>query len=577
MPSSLVGKMNKKMDDQNEDNDDSFCDCVRYIFFIIMFTVMCMCGRTYNDHNFWISNQFMYSIEEGTYPDIIEQSRLFQDLNEVEDIYIYFQTMAMPLLYVDKSYNNRTLPDARKNFVLGQNKLLGGVRLTLIRSNIVECIFDGIPSQFGPCYAKYSTATTNKSDYHVGGHTMPYLTQSEAHSEPFSGRFMTYEGDGNIFDLSADPTTAYRQLEELWYGGLIKRDARVLFVDFVTLNPNLNLHTVGRLCFELPVDGGVISYSQIKTWRFWKYLGTRGRTLFAAEIIVTLMVVYYTWEELSEIYIEGFKIYRQSAWNLVDWLNLVFFYMTIFWRVSVVLSDNPSMTNVDEFESYRAFVYSYSMEAYFNMVNGLLLYFKLFKYLNASRKMRLLFNLFYKTAGDMFTFIVILCVFYLAYGLGGYLVFSSDVSDFRQLNTALLNLFRYTVTDMDYEALKQSSVVAASIYYVSWTLLILLVLVNVIVAILSDGFEKVQEENRAAPEEKFIFTRFIPHAIRNKMFSHMDTNKDGFLSAEEFANAHSITVEEAQAIIDKYDANNDGKMDIEEFNQYYLHTKLDDK
>jgi len=174
----------------------------------------------------------------------------------------------------------------------------------------------------------------------------------------------------------------------------------------------------------------------------------------------------------------------------------------------------------------------------------------------------------------MFTFVVILCVFYLAYGLGGYLVFSSDVSDFRELSTALLNLFRYTVTDMDYEALKQSNVTTASFYYVSWTLVILLVLVNVIVAILSDGFEKVQEENRAAPDEKFIFTKFIPHSIRQMLFHKMDLNKDGFLTAEEFAHAHGIKVEEATAIIDKYDNNNDGKMDIDEFSSYYMHTKL---
>jgi len=235
------------------------------------------------------------------------------------------------------------------------------------------------------------------------------------------------------------------------------------------------------------------------------------------------------------------------------------------------------MTNLDTYESYRSFVWSFAMEAYFNMVNGILLYFKLFKFLNASRKMRLLFNLFYKTAADMFTFIIILCVFYLAYGLGGYLIFSSDVSDFRELHTALLNLFRYTVTDMDYDALRQSSVVAASIYYVSWTLLILLVLVNVIVAILSDGFEKVQEENRKAPDERFIFTRFIPAAMRSMVFNYMDSNKDGFLTAEEFANAHGIEKKEAENIIAKYDANGDGVLDAEEFNQYCAHTKLGGK
>jgi len=426
---------------------------------------------------------------------------------------------------------------------------------------------------FFPCYSAYSAGNTNKSNYWVDDYELPYLSAEEANSVPFSGRYMKYEGDGNIYDLNPDPTTAYTELHELWYGGLIKRDARVLFFDFVTLNPNLNLHTVGRLCFELPVDGGVITYSEIKTWRFWRYLGSRGKMLFAAELIVTVMVVFYTWQELGEIYTEGFASYKNSRWNIVDWINLVFFYTTIFWRIRVVFSDIPSLVNVDSYESYRCYVNVFSQEAYFNMVNGILLYFKLFKYLNASTKMRLLFNLFYKTAADMFTFIIILCVFYLAYGLGGYLVFSSDVSDFRQLHVALLNLFRYTVTDMDYEALKQSSVSAGTIYYVSWTLVILLVMVNVIVAILTDGYGEVQEENANAPDEKMIFTKFLPGPLRKFLFHAMDTNNDGYVDEFELAKSHGIDEDEARMIIQRYDSDHDGKMDMEEFNRYYLHTK----
>merc|ERR1719184_349141 len=582
--SSIAGRLSGRIDQANikldyqDPSDDSFYDCVRYFFFLIIFTVMCMCGRTFGDHNYWIATQFHNSIQGGTYSNSIGQGNLFQDMTDIGDIYSFFDQIAMPLLYVDQSYNEEMLNSTKFNFALGQNKLLGGVRLTLIRSVEVDCIFDGIPEEFSPCYSEYSPSNTNTSDYIVNDtYRLPYYTASEAESHSFSAKYMTYKGDGNVYDLPPDPEEAKRQLREMWFGGLVDRDSRVLFFDFVTLNPNLNLHTVGRLCFELPTDGGVIAYSQIKTWRFWKYLGDRGRTLFAVEIIVTMMVVYYTWEELYEIYTQGFKNYRKSAWNAVDWANLFFFYLTIFWRVSVVLSDTPSMTGLETYESYRNYVWSFSMEAYFNMVNGILLYFKLFKFLNASRKMRLLFNLFYKTAADMFTFIIILCVFYLAYGLGGYLIFSSDVSDFRELQTALLALFRYTVTDMDYEALRQSSVVAASIYYVSWTLLILLVLVNVIVAILSDGFEKVQEENKEAPDEKFTFTKFIPHPIRQMIFHHMDSNNDGYLSAEEFALAHGIDEKEAKEIIQKYDTDGDGRLDEQEFSSYYSHSKLGQK
>jgi len=565
-----LARAKRKLEDPNsKDEDGGVCECFRYFFFLIVFTLMCTNGRTLDAHNFWISNQFRYSLEEGTYADIIGQSRFFKELNEVQDIYLYLNQMAMPLLYVNKTYYGDSLTKAEKNFALGQNKLLGGVRLTVIRVEAVDCEFEGLPDDFVPCYPKYSTSNTNESNYWVGDKEFTFMTSSEAQSEVFYGRFMSYQGNGNVYDLDSDPTTAYKELEELFEDGLIDRDARVLFFDFVTLNANLNLHTVGRLCFELPADGGVVTYSEIKTWRFWRYLTKRGKVLFAMEIIVTIMVVFYTWEELSEIYVEGFYQYRKQFWNLLDWVNLLFFYTTIFWRIKVELSSQPSMTNLYEYESYRTYVWIFSYEAYFNMVNAFLLYFKLFKYLNVSSNVRVLFTVFKKTASDMLVFVVILCVIFLAYGIGGFLVFSSDVSDYRTFSFSIINLFRYTVTEMDYEGLKQSNVTAGTIYYMTWTLLMLLILVNVFIAILSDGFSEAQEEKNQDESVLPMILKSIPRPLQKILFGMLDENNDGFLDKKEIARAEGIKEDEAAKIIEKFDKNNDGKVDEEEFNAFY--------
>lgn len=569
---SLLRAKAKLEDPNSKAEDGGVCECFRYFFFLIVFTTMCTSGRTLNAHNYWISNQFRYSLEESTYADVISQSKLVRDLNEVQDIRLYLEQIVMPLLYVNVSHTGESLTPSEKNFVLAQNKLLGGVRLTVIRVNEVPCEFKGLPHNFAPCYSGYSSGATNQSTYFVGEKEMPYLTADQAKSETFYGRFMSYGGDGNVYDLSSYHDVAWTQLEELFEDGLIGRDARVLFVDFVTLNANLNLHTVGRLCFELPADGGVVTYSEIKTWRFWRYLTARGERLFAMEIIVTMMVVFYTWEELSEIYKEGFFEYRKDIWNLVDWVNLLFFYTTIFWRIRVELSSHPSMTNLYEYESYRTYVWIFSMEAYFNMVNAFLLYFKLFKYLNVSRNVRVLFMTFKKTASDMVVFVIILIVIFLAFGIGGFLVFSSNVSDYRTFSFSIINLFRYTVTEMDYEALNQANVTAGTIYYMTWTLLMLLILVNVFIAIISDGFADAQEEKTQSQEESvlpLLFIRSMPNKLRKMLFDMIDVDKDGLLDKSEIAKSQGITEEEAAKQIDRFDADRDGKLDEEEFDNFY--------
>lgn len=569
---SLLRAKAKLEDPNSKAEDGGVCECFRYFFFLIVFTTMCTSGRTLNAHNYWISNQFRYSLEESTYADVMSQSKLFQDLNEVQDIPLYLEQVVMGLLYVNASHTGETLTLAEKNFVLAHNKLLGGVRITVIRVNEVPCEFQGLPDDFTPCYSGYSSGATNKSTYFVGDKEMLYLTEEEAQSETFYGRFMSYGGDGNVYDLSANYDVAWREFHELFQDGLIRRDARVLFFDFVTLNANLNLHTVGRLCFELPADGGVVTYSEIKTWRFWRYLTDRGKRLFAMEIIVTMMVVFYTWEELSEIYKEGFYEYRKDFWNLVDWVNLLFFYTTIFWRIKVELSSHPSMTNLYSYESYRTYVWIFSMEAYFNMVNAFLLYFKLFKYLNVSRNVRVLFMMFKKTASDMLVFVIILIVIFLAFGIGGFLVFSSNVSDYRTFSFSIINLFRYTVTEMDYDALNQANVTAGTIYYMTWTLLMLLILVNVFIAILSDGFAEAQEEKEQSNEESvlpFLFIKSMPNVFRKMLFDMIDVNKDGLLDKSEIAKNEGITEEEAANQIKEFDKDNDGKLDEAEFDNFY--------
>jgi len=250
----------------------------------------------------------------------------------------------------------------------------------------------------------------------------------------------------------------------------------------------------------------------------------------------------------------------------------LFFYVTIFWRVKVELSTRPSMTNLYVYESYRSYVWIFSMEAYFNMVNGFLLYFKLFKYLNVSRNVRVLFQMFAKTASDMLVFLVILCVFFLAYGIAGFLVFSSDVSDYRTFEFAIMNLFRYTVTEMNYDALKQSNVTAGTIFWITWTLLMILILVNVFIAILSDGFAEAQEEKREAEEESVLplmFMRSIPGPFRKILFGLIDENKDGYIDKKEMAKAYGVSEEQGAKIIADADTNKDGKLDEEEFDRFY--------
>jgi len=172
----------------------------------------------------------------------------------------------------------------------------------------------------------------------------------------------------------------------------------------------------------------------------------------------------------------------------------------------------------------------------------------------------------------MLVFVIILIVIFLAFGIGGFLVFSSNVSDYRTFSFSIINLFRYTVTEMDYDALNQANVTAGTIYYMTWTLLMLLILVNVFIAILSDGFAEAQEEKTQSQEESvlpLLFMKSMPNVIRKMVFDMIDDDKDGYLDKSEIAKNQGITEAEAARQIEAFDKDNDGKLSVKEFDKFY--------
>jgi len=81
------------------------------------------------------------------------------------------------------------------------------------------------------------------------------------------------------------------------------------------------------------------------------------------------------------------------------------------------------------------------------MVNGFLLYTKLFKYMRFSKRVRFLFAMFEKSAADLLIFGIAMLVFLLTFALPGFLLFCSDVNDFRDFGKSFTNLIRFTVSE----------------------------------------------------------------------------------------------------------------------------------
>ena len=212
-------------------------------------------------------------------------------------------------------------------------------------------------------------------------------------------------------------------------------------------------------------------------------------------------------------------------------------------------------------------------------MNGFLLYFKLFKFLTVNRRMGFFFRLFANASTDLLIFLVILFVFFFAFGTLGYIIFSSDVDAYRSFPTALRNMIRFAVTPMDYDALTESSLLSGGVYYFVWSLLMLLILSNVFIAILAQAYTEIVEEFAVDDEDDNPF-EFLTNAKKSlsnllsinlkgktaaEQFKTIDANPDGKITGDELAKATGLDRETAAKLIKEYDANGDGELDLKEF------------
>ena len=269
--------------------------------------------------------------------------------------------------------------------------------------------------------------------------------------------------------------------------------------------------------------------------------------------------------------------YFENRWNILDILNLIFFWITIGLRFyEMNYHKKINLYSTDSFVSLRYEQYLFLLESQLQMVNGFLLWIKMFKYFTFSKRIRFLFAMFERTATDLFIFVIVLFIFILAFATTAFLSFSSDVEDFRSLNSSILNLVRYTVTDMDVELLSNSSLIIGPIFFVFWSLLMILILANVFIAILSDAYNAINTEQK---DEKFNISKtlsktykdFITSIKQNisikSTFSEIDKNNDGQVNAIELQKTTGLKQKDAQTVINMFDTNNDGNLNKQEMNE----------
>ena len=552
-----------------------------YLCLLITFVIICVCGRTVGEYNYYSANGVSKQLLEQDFADdslITQGEKNFDAVSMTDEIWIYLEQILVPVLF-------------NKDTVAGHNILLGGLRFRQLRVKREDCLHK--QNLFLDCYPKWSSNNEDKTSFTILEKTYKWTTTLQNHEQNnWYGTVDQYPGSGFVIDFSKNKTEILESISIFKNSDFINKQTRILFIDTALYNPNLDVHTLIRLSFELPHTGGIQPHSEIKTWRLNRYGGTRGNIVFVFEIILLVLISIITCKEIYNIisywnipenknssyicrFFKCFKFYfGDNRFNIIDLINLAFFWTTINLRIYEVHYDTSiDMYSITKYVSLRHIQYLFQLETQIQMVNGFLLWIKMFKYLTFSKRIRFLFNMFQNTATDLIIFMIVLFIFILAFATTAFLSFSSDVEEFRSLNSSILNLVRYSVTDMDLEKLSDSSLVVGPIFFVLWSILMILILANVFIAIMCDAYNAV---NNTHKDEEFGINFGLKTIMKkfqnfgtffNTSFSSIDKNNDGIVNHKELAKCTGLNQKDAQLVINTFDKNKDNCLDKHEMAQ----------
>lgn len=477
-------------------------------------------------------------------------------------------------------YNGEANPDM--NYVLYENKLLGVPRFRQVRVRNDSCtVHPDFADEIKQCYAAYSPEAEDNTTYGPASSPWKYQTEKQLNGMSYTGKVAQYGGGGFVVYLNRTSSQYAALAQSLQDNLWIDRATRAVFLDFTLYNANVNLFSIIKLVSEFPPTGGMITSYVLFTTKLNKYDRNSDYVVLVCEIIFIMFTLYYIVEEALEFKSLGLKKYFKDIWNWLDTIIIMmsvlavvfnlYSYMEVTDTLEGLLMDPSAFPN---FEFIRL-----SQDTYETAIAALVFFvwMKIFKYISFNKTMMQLSTTMSRCKNDLLGFGVMFFIIFLAFTQLAYLLFGTQIDDFKNFPYAMLALFRILLGDFDFGQLEAAQRVLGPIFFIAYMFFVFFVLLNMFLAIIGDTYSEVKAEtaNEKSALEMSEFFKKKYSDMLGKMRTKRDKlvaienalGKTGAFNMEQFKihlKEQGYTDSEVDAVVAKYDINGDRELSEEE-------------
>lgn len=535
-------------------------EIVLYIVFMFFFTIATT-GGLFDTSNYIFGNVLKESLTGVEMQEQYSPSfaKTFNDVATVEEWYQWMESALLHTVYTPNTFDADPgyafqNGSSRLGYFAGPGKFLGPIRISQLRSRAFNCdnrikgvltanfSFRCFGSKDYMDFGKFTQKTELKADFAnftvalnrtagaidgMQGFTYDGLTirsgeDGDLHAVPIEKGYVqksrdAYKSDyrtkrGNTYPVPAYgivmPTdigyiSAEKIILSLRESRYVDLHTRAIFVDMSVYNPMLDRMVYARLVGEMTPAGGVMPDSEFRVVQLWKMVGRiEDYFLIGNEGIVALFYFYYFTKMLPKL----FPKYRfswsffKSFLNCAQFMNIVFFMCASFMvYYADTLFPKDFDVNGDRFIEMWPSVRFRADATKIAGINVFLNWFKFISILSYDPNFGLINNTLARSAEGVVGFAVVFFIIFVGFAQAHCLMFVGRLENFRTVWESMFCLMRSLLGDFDFKELEDAHFVMGPVFFLIFVGLAVFVVLNMLIAIISDAYETCREEMKDYP------------------------------------------------------------------------------
>uniref|UniRef100_A0A6T8KEF1 Uncharacterized protein n=2 Tax=Hemiselmis andersenii TaxID=464988 RepID=A0A6T8KEF1_HEMAN len=482
---------------------------MRYVVFIALYLTVVVTQR-----NAW-SAQSMYSAIEGymlgAYRDTTSLELLtFEDLTTTGELWDWLEKDFVGLLYVEQQTNYDPYPLWQDHTFMRFNRVTTGFRIAQRRSKRENCNLGNkkwdtfVP--FGSCHARtYGESlfgAVDKEPFFSADAKTEYSYETVEVGLPGSGSFDV--GYFQYFDLNQ--TFAKEKLQELKRQRWLNEGTQWCRIEAVVYNPNLGAFGVLQFVMDFDNSGFFKTRFNKEIINAANYANYVDAARAALEFMVVLLWGTYVLGVTTSAIVLA-KLEKKTWAYFQDPINCLFTGQLVMFALCgglwVTIVNDPSRSNLiidrvqilDKSQGPPSFTSSVLLnQAYYisNGLNILLSVFRLLSFFRVNHNLSMLTDTLGFMIGELFQFGFVLLTLLVAFMVMTHIYFGQYLSQFSSLDECFVNVFEFLFSQADFFILAEMDFVAAYIFFIPFTFIMVFVVSNITIAIILDGYTAMQ-------------------------------------------------------------------------------------